>query len=418
MLITHTKLQGDSMASRAGSAKTVATPSRPEDPGSDAEAGEADPTVEPKRRTRVARAKPYPPTTLEAVLQIAEAIRKSGRKELGLVELARSLEPERSPGSSGFRVLVTGSADYGITRGNYKSEVISLTDRGMAYARPRDDSERSEAVLQAALAPVLFAKLYNEIAPGKWPSDANVENILVRDFAVAAEFAPEAAKIAKGNAQFVGLLQEAKGGSWLILNPQLRRIAAGSADDSAPVDSDAADVDQEEEADDSRPAVGAMSEVVAMGEATPPRDTRADAGSSDQVFVSHSKNPALLEQIKTILEFGRFVAIVAEEEETTAIPVPEKVLASMRRCGSAVISVSADESERRDDGSYGINQNVLIEIGAAFALYDRRVVLVVDKRVQLPSNLQGLYRSEYEGDELGWTSGMKLQKALTNFRER
>jgi len=118
------------------------------------------------------------------------------------------------------------------------------------------------------------------------------------------------------------------------------------------------------------------------------------------------------------LDFGQFVPVVAEEEETAAIPVPDKVLAAMRRCGSAVINVSADDPERRPDGTFGINQNVLIEIGVAFALYDRRVVLVVDKRVGVPSNLQGLYRCEYEGDELGWNAGMKLQKALANFRER
>ena len=60
--------------------------------------------------------------------------------------------------------------------------------------------------------------------------------------------------------------------------------------------------------------------------------------------------------------------------------------------------------------------NVLIEIGAAFLLYNKRIILLVDKRVQLPSNLQGLAVSYYEGDELSWETGMKLQKALTEFR--
>lgn len=393
---------------------TASAPATPSNQGPAAEAEAEEPSDEPKKRTRVARAKSYPPSTLESVLQVADAIRESGRKELGLIELAKAMQPERSPGSSGFRVLITGSADYGMTKGNYRSPVISLTDRGMAYARPRDDSERSEAIQQASLAPALFARLYNAIAPNKWPSDANVENILVRDHGVPSEFAPEAAKIAKENARFAGLLQQAKGGYWLVLNPELSRVAAAPGE---PADEDEAEA-EEAPGDEGTPAGGGTR----SGGGTPPKDEQrrfeqSDPGVPDRVFVSHSKNAALLEQVKTILEFGRFLPIVAEEEETTAIPVPEKVLSSMRKCGSAVISVSADEAERRDDGTYGINQNVLIEIGAAFALYDRRVVLVVDKRVQLPSNLQGLYRSEYEGDELGWTAGMKLQKALTNFRE-
>jgi predicted nucleotide-binding protein len=263
------------------------------------------------------------------------------------------------------------------------------------------------------MAPRLFAQLYGKLDGGKWPAD-NVENILVRDHGVPAEFAKEAATIAKANATFAGLLVPAKTGHWLTLKPDLREQASAAADDEQDVDAEAA---AEPERAAARLGGQGAKQTTGQAQAAAPL-AGADTEAANRVFISHSKNPAILDQLKTVLEFGRFVPVVAEEEETAAIPVPEKVLTSMRRCGSAVINVSADEAERHEGGRYGINQNVLIEIGAAFALYDRRVVLVVDKRVQLPSNLQGLYRSEYEGDELGWTEGMKLQKALTNFRNR
>jgi predicted nucleotide-binding protein len=32
-------------------------------------------------------------------------------------------------------------------------------------------------------------------------------------------------------------------------------------------------------------------------------------------------------------------------------------------------------------------------------MYNQRVILLADKGVTLPSNLQGIYRCEYEGDE-------------------
>ena len=108
---------------------------------------------------------------------------------------------------------------------------------------------------------------------------------------------------------------------------------------------------------------------------------------------------------------------VAEDEETTAIPVPEKVFAAMRRCQAGIIIVSADDADRDSGGAFTINQNVLIEIGAAFVLYDRKVVLVWDKRLTVPSNLQGLYRCEFEGAEFSWTAGMKLMKAIRDFRK-
>src|SRR5207247_3318663 len=81
------------------------------------------------------------------------------------------------------------------------------------------------------------------------------------------------------------------------------------------------------------------------------------------VFVSHSKNKRILTQIKEILDFGQFDHRIAVETETTAIPIPDKVFGLMRECNCAIINVSADETEKGDDGAYGVNPNVLTEIG-------------------------------------------------------
>jgi hypothetical protein len=102
---------------------------------------------------------------------------------------------------------------------------------------------------------------------------------------------------------------------------------------------------------------------------------------SPRIFISHSKNMEIVDQIKTMLELNDINYEIAEEEETAAIPIPEKVFSAMRKCNAAAICITADENEKREDGTYGINQNVLIEIGSAFVLYDKKVVLVWDKRI-------------------------------------
>ena len=139
----------------------------------------------------------------------------------------------------------------------------------------------------------------------------------------------------------------------------------------------------------------------------------------EYVFVGHGKNQQILDQVKELLTYGRYIPVVAEEEETTAVPVPRKVLAAMRRSQAGVINVSADEQITDGDGKvrFTINQNVLTEIGAAFVLYDEKVVLLTDRRVELPSNLQGIYRCEYQGDSLDFEATMRLLKALNRFRE-
>lgn len=135
-----------------------------------------------------------------------------------------------------------------------------------------------------------------------------------------------------------------------------------------------------------------------------------------KVFISHGKNTELVEQVETLLGLADIDSEVAVKEETAAIPVPDKVFNAMKRCTAAIIVVSVDESHKDVKGQYTINENVLIEIGAAFVLYDKRVVLLWDRRLNVPSNLQGLYRCEFEGDDLNWGAGMKLMKAIKGFK--
>lgn len=135
-----------------------------------------------------------------------------------------------------------------------------------------------------------------------------------------------------------------------------------------------------------------------------------------RVFIGHGRCEGIVDQVKTMLDLTEMSYEVVVEQESAAIPVPQKVFDAMRRCNAAVVCVTADAEGEREDGSYAVNPNVLIEIGAAFVLYDKRVVLIWDRRIHVPSNLQGLYRCETEGDQLSWSTGMKLMKAIKEFR--
>jgi predicted nucleotide-binding protein len=119
-----------------------------------------------------------------------------------------------------------------------------------------------------------------------------------------------------------------------------------------------------------------------------------------RVFITHGKNKGFIDPIRKLLTYGELQAIVAAERPTVSQPVPEKVMEEMRSCGAAIIHV---EDERTFTDSEGkehkqINENVLIEIGAAMALFGRRFVIVKKDGVTLPSNLQGLYEVRYVGD--------------------
>ena len=137
----------------------------------------------------------------------------------------------------------------------------------------------------------------------------------------------------------------------------------------------------------------------------------------NRVFLTHGKNLKILDQVKEIVMFGKFEPVVAMEHETAAKPVPQKVLDDMKKCDAAVIHVSAERHLFDEDGNevHLVNENELIEIGAAMALYGGRSVLLVEEGVRLPSNLHGLYECRYQGSELNMEATMKLLKAFNEF---
>lgn len=142
------------------------------------------------------------------------------------------------------------------------------------------------------------------------------------------------------------------------------------------------------------------------------------AREGNRVFITHGNNQKILSQVKELVAYGKYEPVVAIEQETSARPVPQKVMDGMRACKAAVIHVSAERVLVDADGNEvpQINENVLIEIGAAMALYGDKFVLLVEEGVQLPSNLQGLYECRYAGEELNMAAIMKLLKAFNEFQ--
>jgi predicted nucleotide-binding protein len=65
-----------------------------------------------------------------------------------------------------------------------------------------------------------------------------------------------------------------------------------------------------------------------------------------------------------------------------------------------------------------VNENVLIEIGAAMALFGERFILLVREGVKLPSNLQGLYEVRYTGETLDASDTFKLLSAVKDMKSR
>ena len=137
-----------------------------------------------------------------------------------------------------------------------------------------------------------------------------------------------------------------------------------------------------------------------------------------RVYITHGKNKTFVDPIKKLLGFGELIPVISVEKPSVSKPVPEKVMDDMRSCGAAIIHVDAEQKliDQEAKAHIIINPNVLIEIGAAMALYGRRYILLVRESVELPSNLQGLYEVRYKGDSLDGDATIKLLEAINDIK--
>ena len=139
-----------------------------------------------------------------------------------------------------------------------------------------------------------------------------------------------------------------------------------------------------------------------------------------RVFITHGKNKELIEPIKKLLSLAELEAVVSVQTQTVSQPVPSKVMNEMRSCGAAIIHVDDERHITDKDGVEHIvlNDNVLIEIGAAMAIYGERFILIVKEGLKLPSNLTGLLELRYKGNTPQIEDTIKLIDAINDMKKR
>lgn len=349
----------------------------------------------------------FPQSTLQQAQRIASALVDNFAGDSGSPpDVALSLGI--SPTSSGWSALTGASIAYGLTDGGINANVIKLTSLGKRLVAPEAEDEDIVARREAILKPRILREFFEKYRRAKLPNDTIAVNVL-KSLGLPGDRAEAAIEIIKANGSYAGIIRETPTGPFINLDsPGVPRPAATSELASTP------------HSEDLPPSsTGDVAPAATAGfNASAPAVAPAFDAKANRVFITHGKQRAVVAQIKELLTFGSFEPVVSVERESTAIPVPEKVFEDMRSCGAGVLHVGAEGKYLDKDGNEHtkLNDNVLIEIGAAMALYGKRMILLVEKGVALPSNLQGLYRCDFEGDKLDYESTMKLLKTFNQFR--
>ncbi len=140
-----------------------------------------------------------------------------------------------------------------------------------------------------------------------------------------------------------------------------------------------------------------------------------DALGRPRVFISNS-NTKVADQVRKMLDFLDYGYVTGDKEETT-VPISDNKFGLMQNCDCAIINIAAAEQERRYSGLYVLNSTVSSEINAAYLKYNTQVVLLVERKVDLPPNLKGVNRIDYDSDDLSFNAAMDLKKTLEGFKK-
>ncbi len=353
-----------------------------------------------------------PAVPIKEILRIPQAIKDNfagqATPPLLLAEACKI-----SPTSSNWRRYTGAAVAYGLISGGYNSKSIALTDLGERIVSPIIEGDNLLALKEAIMKPALFSKIYNTYNGNKLPKTDIACNILFKE-GIPKEKQESTWQIIKDNAAEAGILRVISGNEYIHLETNSCQTKLPNSDINV---SNISDVYADEN-------TSLPDEVMERMCITPPAEEPKAAPATEKrkpnIFISHGKNNTIIVgQLKELLVYGQMEPVVSVERETTAIPVPDKVFDDMRNCNAGIIHIDFEKVTTDDkSGEYEkLNENVLIEIGAAIALYDKRVILLCKKGTNLPSNLQGLYRCEYEGNQLDYTATMKLLKTMQELRE-
>jgi predicted nucleotide-binding protein len=144
---------------------------------------------------------------------------------------------------------------------------------------------------------------------------------------------------------------------------------------------------------------------------------RPPARRSERVFITRRDSGKVVDHVKEFVASGHFEPVVAGERGLTGGALLYNLVKQMRACDTAIIHVTAGIARADSDRQLPISDDVLIEVGAAMALYGREFILLVEETVELPPNLRGLRECRYSGDALSWPAMMRLRHAFSSFTQ-
>ena len=304
-----------------------------------------------------------PASSLKQALRVIRAINDNyGKDPTKPLRVAQAMGVQ--PGSGPFRMLCGTSIAYGLTEGGYNADLITITPLGRRIVSPTEEGSDLIAKREAILKPRVLKEFFSKYNNEKLPTENIACNVL-EEMGVPKDRTKKVLELIMENAEFVGFLKDINGKKYIDLD----------------------------------------------NTHMPEKEEKDKYGSNQS-----GKNKKALEQLKTILSQFNIPFKIATEEPNLGRPISGKVREIMQECNCAILLFTADEEFQDLEGKtiWRPSENVVYELGACSYLYEHRVVVIKDDKVQFPSNFKDLGYISFTDDNLN-EKAMHLVKELIGF---
>ena len=307
-----------------------------------------------------------PSVPLDEALRVPRAIAdKLAKQPSRPMRVAAAMD--LSPTSSKFRQICGAAIGYGLTVGGPNAAEISLTELGRRIVSPTAEGEELAAKRVAVLAPTIEREFLNHYDGNPLPPGEFAKNVL-EDLGVPAGAGARVYEVIRANAMAVGFIKPIK--------------------DKEFIDLEAGQVVEEAEGEKVQEVAEPIaSESIAVLPADPlPAMVASSTPTSQEskVFVSAGESDEIAWQIRTLLEFGGHEVMLARDvlpDGSSGLGSLD-VIGAMRSCVAGVIFINS-----ADDGRAILPPAELMQIGAAIALFGKRLALLIHEDASVPPGL-------------------------------
>lgn len=130
-----------------------------------------------------------------------------------------------------------------------------------------------------------------------------------------------------------------------------------------------------------------------------------------RIFISHGGEPPALTKVEEIVRACGFEPVVVGKEASKGMSVDQLVRERMRECCCAIILATRDPDAPESGSPRG---NVLQEAGMAQEIFENKIIYLLEKGVEFPSNLRPKVYESFGADNFEplWSKIVKELRAF------